>query len=569
VAQQSNVKMLKAQVIFNSLGKGVSFSLRRILVLIPQTMPHRPEEPLRTGCLAPELRHLITSASKIWNAIALGVRCIVLYGSFVLLCYLRPVRKEERSDAEHDRDTGLAASQHSWIVTTLLRMPFTRPYSFWVPLLSTTLTTVFSFHVLDSHYTPFDNTNDFAMACPEDDRRTQTSAFVRLFAATVTTMCIHGHLNSLGGSDAWRREFFRMLEVLVNPLASLFAMTDAVWYEIAGSVWTTQDSWDEKPGIRYKLACMCRIRIDTGQKTDAMGPAPHLMYINPRHISSKLLERDLKWLGRVLFLVILFAQYVQAAVLLSRRLITYTDATVDCAMMLMTISGLAALTKSLVISLINTKWTLASDSFSPCAARACSLQPCRTLKTESDLPDKPFQIVLFGCSISALPRAVLYALAGANLQMLLLTHKAFSLRSVLILTMSTKWFHDLFLRLVIYANSCKQLYMKNEEDEPPRNDEADTARLDNTPLEEVTTDDDRSTSTLFDVGMWIVLFSIGLGAIVLGLGIAAFQLVRLFGPGILTYLGIVRETRRWGAWDPSNPCPELWKDSLEDELWWF
>ncbi|CAI9633579.1 hypothetical protein GT037_004958 [Alternaria burnsii] len=532
-------------------------------------MPRRPEEPSRTGYLAPQLQHLTTSVSKIWTTIALGVKWVTLYGSFMLLYLLRPERKEDRSDAGHDRDTGSAASQHSWIITTLSRMPFTKPYSFWVPLLSTTLITVFSFHVLDSHYTPFDNTNDFATACPENDRRTQTSAFVRLFAATVTTMCIHGHLSSLTGSDAWRREFFRMLEVLVNPLASLFAMASAVWYEIAGSLQATRDSWDEKSSIRYRLACMCWIRIDTGQRTDAMGPAPCLMYINPCHISSKLLERDLKWSGRVLFLVILFAQYVQAAVLLSRRIITHADATVDCAMMLMTISGLAALTKSLVVSLINTKWMLASDSFSPCAARACSLQPCRNLKTESNLPDKPVQIVLFGCSISALPRAVLHALAGASLQMLLLTHRAFSLRSVLTLTICIKVFHDVFLLLVICADSCRGLYTKNEEVEPPRNNEADAAPADNTPPKEVTTDDNCSTSTLFKAGVWIFLFFHGLGAIVLGLGIAAFQLVILFGPSVLMYLEIVRETRRWDAWDPSKPCLELWKDSLEDELWWF
>jgi hypothetical protein len=60
-----------------------------------------------------------------------------------------------------------------------------------------------------------------------------------------------------------------------------------------------------------------------------------------------------------------------------------------------------------------------------------------------------------------------------------------------------------------------------------------------------------------------------LGAIVLGLGMAASHLLRRFGPSILMYLEIVRETRRWDAMDPSNPCLELWKDNLEDELWWF
>lgn len=81
--------------------------------------------------------------------------------------------------------------------------------------------------------------------------------------------------------------------------------------------------------------------------------------------------------------------------------------------------------------------------------------------------------------------------------------------------------------------------------------------------------DDCFASTLVGVGIWIFLFFHGLGAIVLGLGMAALQLLRRFGPSILMYLEIVRETRRWDAMDPSNPCLELWKDSLEDELWWF
>jgi hypothetical protein len=135
--------------------------------------------------------------------------------------------------------------------------------------------------------------------------------------------------------------------------------------------------------------------------------------------------------------------------------------------------------------------------------------------------------------------------------------------------MSTKWFHDFLILLVICADSCRGLYTKNEENEPPRNNEADTAPVDDTPPKEVTTDDGCFTSTLFGVGIRIFLFFHGLGAIVLGLGMAALQLLRLFGPSILMYLEIVRETRRWDAMDPSNPCLELWKDNLEDELWWF
>jgi hypothetical protein len=37
---------------------------------------------------------------------------------------------------------------------------------------------------------------DYAIACPASRRRTKSSVWVKLFAASVTTVCIHGHSES-------------------------------------------------------------------------------------------------------------------------------------------------------------------------------------------------------------------------------------------------------------------------------------------------------------------------------------------------------------------------------------
>jgi hypothetical protein len=51
--------------------------------------------------------------------------------------------------------------------------------------------------------------------------------------------------------------------------------------------------------------------------------------------------------------------------------------------------------------------------------------------------------------------------------------------------------------------------------------------------------------------------------------ITALQLIMLLGPCIMLYYQITLELWSWNDLDPTKPCPQLWKDALEDELWWF
>ncbi|KAF1941873.1 hypothetical protein EJ02DRAFT_466180 [Clathrospora elynae] len=108
--------------------------------------------------------------------------------------------------------------------------------SFWVPLTSLTLTILFGFRYLESYHVTLSGTLPFSTACPEDGRRTQESVLVKSFTVTVTTLGIHGYLGSLAGSKSWRRQLHRIVEVLVKPLASVFSLGNAVWYETANSL---------------------------------------------------------------------------------------------------------------------------------------------------------------------------------------------------------------------------------------------------------------------------------------------------------------------------------------------
>lgn len=47
------------------------------------------------------------------------------------------------------------------------------------------------------------------------------------------------------------------------------------------------------------------------------------------------------------------------------------------------------------------------------------------------------------------------------------------------------------------------------------------------------------------------------------------QLTWLVMPGVVAYYRVVLETAQWKYVDGAQPCLQLWKDGLEDELWWF
>ena len=67
----------------------------------------------------------------------------------------------------------------------------------------------------------------------------------------------------------------------------------------------------------------------------------------------------------------------------------------------------------------------------------------------------------------------------------------------------------------------------------------------------------------------IFLSLVGLGALAFLLMCLAVQLFWLLAPFVGLYSAITSETASWRGIDPTQPCPQLWKDGLEDELWWF
>lgn len=75
------------------------------------------------------------------------------------------------------------------------------------------------------------------------------------------------------------------------------------------------------------------------------------------------------------------------------------------------------------------------------------------------------------------------------------------------------------------------------------------------------------TSVLLGAVIFAMLFIVRVSAIVWLCVIVICQLFILVAPCAVLYVRIALETTSWKNMDPINPCPQLRKDSLEDELW--
>jgi hypothetical protein len=103
------------------------------------------------------------------------------------------------------------------------------PTLFWAPAALLALAIITTRRAFQDYQTPsYGNAADFRAGCPLDGRRTQTGTFVKLFAATVTTMAIQGHLGSLQGPHAWNWEVLRVADVLFAPLKTVYTLTRAL-----------------------------------------------------------------------------------------------------------------------------------------------------------------------------------------------------------------------------------------------------------------------------------------------------------------------------------------------------
>jgi phage shock protein PspC (stress-responsive transcriptional regulator) len=159
-------------------------------------------------------------------------------------------------------------------------------------------------------------------------------------------------------------------------------------------------------------------------------------------------------------------------------------------------------------------------------------------------------------------------LAGGNLQLLLLSSKKEKWWRVMVTTGSTQMFQIILISLLTSAYYGGNLFRDARNDSLPRNNENTTGTNGTKP--QGTPKTTRSfVFTPLGVILYVILWIGGLVSIMVGLLMVVFHLVYLFFPCIMMYLLIWGETRDWKDWDPSKPCPQLWKDGLEDELWWF
>jgi hypothetical protein len=145
---------------------------------------------------------------------------------------------------------------------------------------------------------------------------------------------INGHLGSLSGATSWRRELLRALEVIIVPLAAVFHLSAAIFYELSLATFFLR-TWPDDVGIRYRLARMCRYQVPLASNQGRV----YIGTINIRHLKMTCLTRDLKYYGRMFVLTVLLAQCVQTSILLTRRIVSHTTASVDLALMFMVISS--------------------------------------------------------------------------------------------------------------------------------------------------------------------------------------------------------------------------------------
>ena len=250
---------------------------------------------------------------------------------------------------------------------------------------------------------------------------------------------------------------------------------------------------------------------------------------------------------------------MQAALLLTRRYRSHTEATADLAMMLMVISGLVALTQSLIILLTGAKWMLRED-FTPCVEQACGLLECTKHKDRLGLPNVNYNFEPFSFQLTGVPRTVLHMLAGGHLEFLFRSPVRHSPQGLLLQCASVLMIWEHSIRFVVNMegmwNSWRGMKDQRKRRLRYRTDgEEPMSRLNARAVVKRTID------------FVVLIFGLGVGAV--GLGSMVLGLLYLVFPFIYLHASIIEETSAWRTKTASAPCPELWKDDLEDVLWWF
>lgn len=152
------------------------------------------------------------------------------------------VSSQRKIRTQHQANDAIGSSNQAdqgderLFVKCLLRGSYARlrklchPNSIYILLLSSILTLLYAVRTMEGHHLPLTGTEDYHTSCPAGSRRTATAAFVKLFAAIVTTVGVHSHLHTLNSSTSWKFEVLHAIELCMVPLASVLSFTCSVWY---------------------------------------------------------------------------------------------------------------------------------------------------------------------------------------------------------------------------------------------------------------------------------------------------------------------------------------------------
>jgi hypothetical protein len=448
-----------------------------------------------------------------------------------------------------------------------------RPTSFYVPILGSTLGLLYGFRAMEKHQLALPGTEEYLDACPQDSRRTAAEVLVKLFAAAVTTIGVHGHLDSLNGSRFWRRELFHALEVCLNPLASVLSFTTAVWYGFIDLIVFSAGPWKEDTGFSYRIGRLCGCYVNTGVPPTEDSSLVRLGLISPHHVVANPLKRDLKWCSRVVVLIILFGQYTQAAILLTRRILSNTAAWVDYAMAFLTLSALVALIRSFAIALLNVTWTLEGE-FRPCTESLCSLPGCFESRKRLGLPCKILPPDS-GNILAFVPQILRYQLAGGLLQGLILFSIKISLWKILLQIYASQIIWSSSIYFMALANGFWEFLAETRESQSPNSLQPVSDREQTSsgslpaPTSHGVQNNPIKSWSIAKLLIPFVMAIMGMVMIAWLCLVVVLQLFWLLAPCVILYSMIVIETRSWEEIDSSLPCPQLWKDGLGDKMWWF
>lgn len=530
---------------------------------------------------------LVQPFVRIWTPVLYCITFIAALGSYTLLLGLSSSESKDRDlRPEHDESVQDDTRSRSRKLRDVITFPFKTfvfaPNAAWIPLISSAFALLQLFYSLEKHIIASKDDSAFDTMCPEDGRRTPAGAFVKLLAATVTTIGIHGHLGSLAGSGSPQQELYRAIEIIINPLTPVFSFSIMIWFQMAQlSPYWRPANWSVH-GSRLKLARLCHVRV-LGEKSDpdSAVPEPLVVRVTSQHLKPINMSRDLKWAGRMFFLVVLLAQYAQAALIISRRISLGRAATVDTVILMLVISGMTGLVQSLIISCIHQKWTIVPD-LEPCTNQACSLQACVAHKSASNLSSIGV-FAPFGLDLTRVLRQSLYMATAGFVHLQFVLHLKSHIMSLKDLMLTVIGFHftvHVMVYVLIAAESVQKMLSKEEPADQDPEETSMPANSDNINSSEtastlpipVTTPSSMDTSTsriTYPSFLQTVMFLVGLAAIIIFLFFIVLQVWYCIAPFFISLIAMTYEIQTWKTWDHATPCPQLWKDGLEDELWWF